>query len=352
MPEVKPSGLSLYKREAYKGYTLFAPLGGREVYLVDMAGQPVHIWKMPVELGSYGELLPNGNLLYAAKTSNAPLGDFDGAGGSILELGRDSNLVWKYEDQYLHHAFSRLPNGNTLVLRWIKTPEEMAQKVKGGLPNTEKDGVMWGDAIQEINPAGKVVWEWKAYEHLNPEVDIICSICFRNQWSEANSLSVTYDDNILISFTRTSQIALINKETGKIDWRFGEWPELVHPHNACLLANGNLLIFEAGVHIIGYEAGRARILEIDRSTGEAVWWYDEPSAVDFIAPTKGNCQRLPNGNILICEGDYGRIFEVNRNKEIVWEYINPYYHEYQKYGRNNTLSHAYRYGPDYEGLKS
>ena len=83
MPEVKTSGLSLYRKEAYKGYTLFAPLGGKEVHLIDMKGQPVHTWSLPLEVGSYGELLPNGNLLYAARTPDAPLGDFDGSGGSI-----------------------------------------------------------------------------------------------------------------------------------------------------------------------------------------------------------------------------------------------------------------------------
>ncbi len=350
MPETKTSGLCLYRKEAYKGFTLFAPLGGKEVHLLDMEGQPAHAWNMPLEVGGYGELLPNGNLLYAARTPDAKLGDFDGAGGSILELDWDSKVVWKYEDPYLHHAFSRLPNGNTLVLRWTQTPEELASKVKGGLANTEKDGVMWSDVISEISPSGKTVWEWKACEHLDPKIDIICPVCFREQWGEANSLSVTPEGDILISFIRIGKIFKINKETGEIDWRFGEWPEVTHPHNAILLENGNLVVFESGVHMVGYEAGRAQILEFDRQTGKEVWQYDQPNAVDFIAPTTGNCQRLPNGNILICEGDYGRIFEVNRGKELVWEYVNPFYNT-SKFGRSNMIAHACRYGPDYAGLK-
>ena len=350
MPEVKTSGLSLRRKEAYKGYTLFAPLGGKEVYLIDMNGQPVHTWQMPLEVGSYGELLPNGNLLCAARTPAAPLGDLDGANGSILELDWDSKVVWKYVDLYLHHAFSRLPNGNTLVLRWVETPNEILQKVKGGLPNTEKDGVMWGDAIQEINPAGKVIWQWKAYEHLNPELDIICPLCFRNRWSEANMVSVTPEGNILVSFKRISKIIQVNKETGKIDWRFGEWPEFVHLHDFSMLDNGNLLIFEPGSHGIGYETSRSQILEFDLETKEIVWQYNETNAVDFFSGSMGSCQQLPNGNILICEGDHGRIFEVDRSSEIVWEYVNPFYNNSPQFGQNNMLSGAYRYGLDYEGL--
>ncbi len=36
-------------------------------------------------------------------------------------------------------------------------------------------------------------------------------------------------------------------------------------------------------------------------------------------------QRLKNGNTLICEGLWGRFFEVTRDKEIVWEYILPFF---------------------------
>ena len=32
-----------------------------------------------------------------------------------------------------------------------------------------------------------------------------------------------------------------------------------------------------------------------------------------------------NGNTMITEGALGRIFEVTAEKDIVWEYINPYY---------------------------
>jgi hypothetical protein len=35
-------------------------------------------------------------------------------------------------------------------------------------------------------------------------------------------------------------------------------------------------------------------------------------------------QRLANGNTLICSGVGGRLFEVTRSGEIVWEYRNPF----------------------------
>ncbi|HDP34441.1 MAG TPA: hypothetical protein ENN29_04960 [Candidatus Hydrogenedentes bacterium] len=32
---------------------------------------------------------------------------------------------------------------------------------------------------------------------------------------------------------------------------------------------------------------------------------------------------MPNNNVLITEGVSGRVFEVTRQKEIVWEFLNP-----------------------------
>jgi hypothetical protein len=36
-------------------------------------------------------------------------------------------------------------------------------------------------------------------------------------------------------------------------------------------------------------------------------------------------QRLPNGNTLVNEGNFGRFFEVSPEGEVVWEYVNPYF---------------------------
>jgi hypothetical protein len=45
---------------------------------------------------------------------------------------------------------------------------------------------------------------------------------------------------------------------------------------------------------------------------------------------------------LICEGDFGRIFEVTAGGELVWEFVNPYFGEGPN-GPNNRVFRAYRY---------
>ena len=84
-----------------------------------------------------------------------------------------------------------------------------------------------------------------------------------------------------------------------------------------LLDNGHLLLRTQGAGGPPSENDPENaILELDWD-GNLVWAYRNPMVHhDF--------ERLPNGNTLICEGAPGRLFEVTPDKEIVWEYINPF----------------------------
>ncbi|MDH3738846.1 MAG: hypothetical protein OER92_06605, partial [Alphaproteobacteria bacterium] len=53
---------------ACEGYTLFAPMYGRNIWLIDIWGTIVHRWQVENLPGNYGQLLPNGNLLFAGRT--------------------------------------------------------------------------------------------------------------------------------------------------------------------------------------------------------------------------------------------------------------------------------------------
>ncbi len=336
--------------KAYNGYTLFAPIGGEDVWLIDMRGCVVHCWRMPYSPALHGILLSNGNLLYAGQVSDGPLAKFEGAGGVLLEVDWDSNLVWRYEDKYMHHTFYRMKNGNTMILRWVPVPSDIAVKVKGGLAGTELKGVMWADSFQEITVEGKVVWEWLAYEHLDPEVDFICPFCPRSEWTHANACVVMPDGNILTSFSRTHTIAIVGRNTGEIKWRWGR-DEIAHQNAPTFLENGNILLFDNGMHTTIYPMGFSRALEINPKSGEMIWAYEDTPRSNFYSSIMGGCQRLLNGNTLICETTTGRIFEVTPEHDMVWEFTSPFFHQSSVYGRNNYIARAYRYGPDYAGLK-
>ena len=70
-------GLFIYEGDAFDGYTLFSPLGSRNVYLIDMYGRVVNTWELEYPPGNSVYLLEDGTLLRAARIA--------GPGSGLLE---------------------------------------------------------------------------------------------------------------------------------------------------------------------------------------------------------------------------------------------------------------------------
>ena len=87
------------------------------------------------------------------------------------------------------------------------------------------------------------------------------------------------------------------------------------------------------------------------------WTYVDPVPSDFFSPNVSGSQRQPNGNTLICNGTWGRFFEVTNEGELVWLYVNPViasgpmYYEDPIPGSQNWAFRVYRYAADYPGLE-
>ena len=66
-------------------------------------------------------------------------------------------------------------------------------------------------------------------------------------------------------------------------------------------------------------------IEFNSSYGpsDLVWSYVASNPPDFYADHISGCQRLPNGNTLICSGPDGIFYEVDDMSNILWEYKNP-----------------------------
>ena len=65
----------------------------------------------------------------------------------------------------------------------------------------------------------------------------------------------------------------------------------------------------------------------------------------FFSPFRSSAQRLPNGNTVIAESEWGRIFEVTPGGDIAWEYINPHFKPGGKY--TNRIYRGLRISKDW-----
>jgi len=337
--------------KTYNGYTLFAPFGEYDAWLIDMEGWIVHHWKLAYKPGMFARLLPNGNLLYGGSFPGNRVGPDLGVTfyGVLCEVDWDGDLVWKHEDPHINHDFWRLDNGNTIAVAYEKVPDKIKLKVKGGLPEKGTDYVMWGDKLIEITPDNEVVWEWRAHEHLDPEQDIICPCDKREEWTHMNTSTVLPDGNILISIRNTDTIAIVEKTSGNIIWKWGPG-EISHQHEPTLLENGNILLFDNGSHRQALPP-YSRVIEVNPKTNKIEWEYKDDPPTEFFSSLMAGCQRLANGNTLITETEWGRIFEVTHEGELVWEYVCPMHGTYLWRSHDNLIYRSYRYGLDYPAFK-
>lgn len=375
-PSVYPTGVTIYDpARAWNGYVIFsAP--DKQTRLIDMNGNEVRRWEnagFPAALidpalngGKRGHLFVQ---LEEVKEPSKLASAGNGLRNKVVgELDWDGKVVWQWGDKapggaaQQHHDQRRLANGNTLVLANRLHP------VKG----FEVPQVI-DDVIYEVTPAGKVAWSWTASEHLeefgftaeqlklvhaskNPDVLHINNLgpVGPNKWFDGGDKRF-HPDNLLLDSREANFIAIIDRQTGKVAWRLGPNLPRLNPyapaqvprpvdqfsgqHDAHIIpaglpGAGNLLVFdnqgEAGYPRVPLSLlGGSRVLEIDPVKGEIVWQY---SAADsgqpgwaFFSAFISSARRLPNGNTLIDEGKFGRVFQVTAKGEIVWEYVSPYF---------------------------
>jgi len=344
------TGLTGYDPDkAFEGYTLYVPFQSATAFVVDMMGEVVHTWTLtedPRTLHIFGvSLLENGNLFAAMHEPGEDAPPFVFKGGRLMEVAWDGDIVWQYADEDQHHDARVMPNGNILSLRAEQVPAELVDRIPGGQPAEEQDFAMWTDYVAEVTRDGEVVWEWHCHEHMAPEDYPINPQDARNEWTHANSIDPLPDGNVLISFRNINVVAIINRETGAFDWEMRA-PVLAQQHHATMLDNGNIQLFDNGAHRENSSLNYSRVIEVDPATNEIVWEYIDSSILNFFSPFVSGAQRLPNGNTFITEGNFGRLFEVTMDGEIVWEYVSPEFILNPILGEVNTIFRGWRYPVD------
>lgn len=170
-------GLFLNDAQAFRGYTLFAPLRSNTTYLIDNDGKLVRSWQSNYQPGNSVYLLENGHLLRTGNVNNRTFTS-GGQGGRVQEFDWDGALLWDFEyssNQYLqHHDVEPLPNGNVLLIAWeLKSSSEAI--AAGRNPALVSSRGLWPEKIIEVKPqganGGEIVWEWHTWDHVIQDFD-------------------------------------------------------------------------------------------------------------------------------------------------------------------------------------
>ena len=331
-PAPQSKNVTVYnKNRTYNGLNFYTSGHAPEAFLIDMNGNILDRWhysnaediwpsRKKDTKGSFwrrAHLYKNGDILAI----------YEGTG--LIKLDKDSQLLWSYSGQKQpHHDLDVLEDGTIYVLtRDLKVIPAI------------KDKPVFEDFITILTPEGKVkkhisllvLFEESPYARLRDED----AIGFYGDIFHTNTLEV-FDGklvkkshlfkkgNVMVSILILNAIFIIDMESEKIVWAAsaGMWKR---QHQPTLLDNGHILIFDNH-----YTKNSSQILEFEPLTQKIVWYYRGNDKDEFFSLTCGSNQRLPNGNTLITETDFGRVFEVGMDSEIVWEFISPY-----RVGNNN-----------------
>lgn len=337
-------GVTIYDRQkSYQGLTLFTSGDNPSAYLMDMDGRIIHQWecrfssiwdktaavKSPVpDKQTYfdnAHVFPNGDLLaIIIGVGDSPYGY------GMVKLDRDSKVLWKNLDHF-HHDFDIAADGKiyglTHVYRFkpldyvdhLKKPflDDFLVIMTPGGKITKKISI--SDAVNKTEYR-RLLWYVPYYTLEDPlhtnNVDLL-----NKQMAEhlRAKIPVAAEGQVLLSFREFAggSLALLDVEKEEIVWLSrGPW---LSQHDPDILPNGNLMVFDNR----GYfgPGGQSRVIEVDPTTLGIVWQYAGNQDQKLDSWIRSSQQLLPNGNLLITDSNNGRLVEVNRAGEIVWEYI-------------------------------
>ena len=340
------TGVTIYnKKKATPGYTMFSPANQPAgTFLIDMEGNVVKHWKHDEPPGNHFYLKPDGNLFGSTRTPEHQLG-LPAKGGRIKEIDWDGKVLWEYVDHFQHHDCRQLSNGNVVYVGWELLSKKAQKRVKGGHEGSEHADGIYGDFIREIDRSGKTVWDWHVEKDQEIEKYPLCPLCDRREMAHANTIVPLVNGDYLISQRTNHLIGHISRRTKKFKWVMCDWV-LGHQHDVQYLKNGNVLVFANGTHAPwhGPQEG-SRVFEINPRTKKIVWEYKGSPPHTFQSTIISGVQPLWTGNYLVCEGIWGRIFEITPEGEIVWNYVSPYAIKapVSPPGGTNNIFRAYRY---------
>ena len=268
---------------------------------------------------TFTHFLPNGNVI-----------GFEPNKGYEIDL--NGNRIFETPDGYsLHHDFIKTSRNTYFLISATIEDQYCPEECNEMLP----DEIPWqGDTFREFDQDGNEIWSWNTFDYFdsteyNPYYVQTYNGNYEMDWTHSNS--VFFDENtesVFISVRNLSWITKIDYASKDLIWNLGQTDfmneiyfdvdlNFSQQHSVQVLNNGNLLFFDNHRYLTP-ELSRCMELSYDESdySVEIVWEHQLP--MNMFSGSRGECDRLENGNTLITAGRSGHILEVTPDHEIAW----------------------------------
>ncbi len=335
-------GITVHDRDrAHAGLNFYTSGHGPEAVLMDMDGRELHRWRYPFEEAwpdhprkrprqtkwwRRATLLENGDVIAIF------------AGFGMIKVDKNSKLLWARKIG-AHHDLEIMPSGDIYVLtrvpHLVPRIHPSREILEDFISVLDADGVEKRRvSVLEAFERSKYAKPWRG------RGDIFHTNSLRVlDGRSADRAPAFRKGNVLLSIHALDQLAVVDLDRTEVVWTLGR--DFKGQHDAKILDDGHLLLFDN----FGREE-QSSVIELDPVTGDRVWEYRGTPERPFYSFTCGTADRLDNGNTIIVESDQGRAFEVTPEREIVWEFYNPF-----RAGENDeyiaTLFDLRRLPPDF-----
>ena len=227
-----------------------------------------------------------------------------------------------------YHDMQVLSDGGYFLQAYDSILVDMSTIVTNGSPNATIHLLI----IQEFDINHNLIFEWNAWNHLNISDYTNLNLTSNNiTWMHGNSIEVDFDENIIISNRRSSEIIKIDRITGEVIWFLGgpnneflflndSLNGFRKQHDVRRIENGNITLFDNGnTHDTPLSRALEYEIDEDEKVVNLIWDFVQPDG--YVALAMGSVQRLPNNNTLINWGTLNNrgaiITEVDYEKNIV-----------------------------------
>jgi hypothetical protein len=220
--------------------------------------------------------------------------------------------------------FNRMHTGNTfnddLILR-VTEDGAVARQMSVAR-------ILYDNGLEALMTSGEYshfpggIWDLELV-HLNKIGELSSSIAHAFQGFEAGDL--------VISLRAQNLVLVIDPDDWRVKWhQTGPWlrqhdPEF-NPDGTITVFNNNTYEFELLEGLLSNPVTPqvSNITKISPATGRTEVVYGGRKGEEFLSVLRGKHDPTPEGGFLITEHEAGRVFEVDAQGRIVWEYINRY----------------------------
>jgi len=254
------------------------------------------------------------------------------------------------DNPYLYnHCLKKLASGNYMVIDRQKVTKTIPPGTKQANATTDTTGkvVMADEIVREFDKNGKLVWNWNSGDYFDSiELqDILRSksdsfLQDPTPGGHMNAFDVDEKNGfVYVSFRNVSRVVKVDKKTGKVVCSWGNKMKyngspngegfFSKQHETKLLRDGTIAVYNndlrpVNMNGIGHRSSSVVIFtQPTQNMNSVIAWSFEckPDSGNNLSNRGGSVDEMKNGNLLVGMGTVNKVFEVTRDKKIVWSAI-------------------------------